>query len=149
MSVAPSVLKSLIEEYVKYEEEFKKFNETLKPQLTQLKEMKDKIKNYKIEIENKMINGDIEEFIFEDYKFIVVERKVKAKPTQEDFNNAVLDELKKSMKKDKAEEIVNKAIIEIQSGGEEKIKKMNIKKTKKQQKKQKTVKLNNTKKTKQ
>lgn len=148
MSVAPSELKSLIEEYVKYEEEFKKFNETLKPQLTQLKEMRDKIKIYKIEIENKMINGDIEEFIFEDYKFNVVERKVKAKPTQEDFNNAVLDELKKSMKKDKAEEIVNKAIIEIQNGGEEMIKKMNIKKTKKQQKKQKTVKLNNTKKTK-
>ena len=135
MSVAPSELKSLIEEYVKYEEEFKKFNETLKPQLTQLKEMRDKIKIYKIEIENKMINGDIEEFIFEDYKFNVVERKVKAKPTQEDFNNAVLDELKKSMKKDKAEEIVNKAIIEIQNGGEEMIKKMNIKNTMKRKKK--------------
>lgn len=133
----PTELKRLIEEYIKYEEDFKAFNESIKPQLDKLKEMKEKLKSYKSEIEMKMINGKIEEFVSGDYKFGVVERKVKPKPTQEEFNDVVLDELKKNMKKDKAEEIMNNALKELNNIDEQKVKKMNIKK---QSRKKKVVK---------
>lgn len=142
-----SDLNIIIDSYISLESEINTLIEELKPKTQRLKELRAKQLESKNNIEELLITKEIENYKYKDYSFGISEKKIKNKPKPEEYNNIIYSELKTKMEKEEAQKSTNNITMEIVGGEVQKVKKINVRKPRKNAETRKSINKKNNKKT--